>query len=587
MIDVERALQGKFPSFQQKSPWVKKLTISVLKKLMSENEINQFIHKNQHLTGFCFIDAVLAYFNFDYSVAKRGRENIPATGRLIIVANHPLGALDGLALLKLVSEVRRDVKIIANDVLMNFKALDELFLPVDNIGQSTQKSSIKEILSCLESEQAVIIFPAGEVSRMKPSGVRDGKWSNGFLSFARKTQSPILPVHVGARNSLLFYASSMFYKPLSALLLSHEMFNKHSKKIAFRIGNPIPYHVIEALTLSRKETVKLIRREVYRVGRGASTLLGGYQTIIPPQDRHLLQQELKHATLLNETADNKKIYLFEYKADSAVMSEVGRLRELAFREVGLGTGTPCDLDHYDPYYKHIILWDENELEIAGAYRLAETKQLLKPNNKKRLYSQELFDYNLASIAPYLEQGVELGRSFINPKYRGGRSLDHLWFGVAIYLQCYTDARYLFGPVSLSGRYPELAKALIVNFYSRYYADEENLAAPKTPYKISTAVQEKVDKIFKWQDRDADFKTMRKQLSIIGVTLPALYKQYSALCEEGGVRAISFNLDKEFAHSVVAFMMADIRKIKKSKRLRYSIKKSQCDECDRKKLKKTA
>ena len=572
MINVENTLQEKYPSFQVKSPWIKKPTISMLRKLTHEDEVNQFLDKYQHLEGFDFIDQVFDYFNFSYSVPHLDRRNIPASGRLVIVANHPLGALDGLALLKLVGEVRRDVKIIVNDVLMDFKAIDDLLLPVDNLNRSTQKSSIKQILSSLESEQAVIVFPAGEVSRIRPNGVRDGKWSGGFLSFAKKTGAPVLPVHVGARNSSFFYSSSMVYKPLSGMLLAHEMFNKYSKIITFRIGAPIPYRTIKALPLVKKDILKLIRREVYRLGKGKPTLLETEQTIIHPQDRYALKKELKQAELLGETADNKKIYLFDYQADSAVMNEIGRLRELSFRKVGEGTGLRRDIDRYDAYYKHIVLWDEQELEIAGAYRLAEAKHLLEKKNKQAMYSQELFDYNADVIAPYFEQGIELGRSFVSPKYWGRRSLDHLWYGIGAYLKRYPAIRYLFGPVSLSNSYPEFAKALIVSFYWQYYGDKEGLAVSKSPYQITTEVKDQVAEVIKGLDYAADFKAMRVQLKHMNVTLPTLYKQYTELCEKGGVRFIDFNVDKNFANCIDGLIMTDISQFKAKKRQRYLAEK---------------
>ena len=566
MIDVENTLQEKYPSFQMRSPWIKKPAISMLKKLTHEEEVNRFLNKHQHLEGFDFIDQVFDYFNFSYSVSHSDRYNIPASGRLVIVANHPLGALDGLALLKLVGEVRRDVKIIVNDVLTQFNAIDNLLLPVDNLNKSTQKSSIRAIINGLEDEQAVIVFPAGEVSRIRPNGVRDGKWSAGFLSFAKKTEAPILPIHVSARNSSLFYSSSMVYKPLSGMLLAHEMFNKQSKTISFRIGAPIPYRAIAALPLEKKELTKLIRREVYRLGKGKPTLLETEQTIIHPQDRYKLKKELKQAELLGETADQKKIYLFNFQADSAVMNEIGRLRELTFRKVGEGTGLRRDIDHYDAHYKHIVLWDEQELEIAGSYRLVEMKESL--TKKRRLYSEELFDYNKELMVPYFEQGIELGRSFVNPKYWGRRSLDHLWYGIGTYLQRYPNIRYLFGPVSLSNAYPEFAKALIVSFYWTYYGDKEGLAVSKMPYQITTEMKDNVAKVIKGEHYEDDFNTMREHLSHMNVTLPTLYKQYTELCEKGGVRFIDFNVDKSFAHCIDGLIMTDITQFKAKKRQRY-------------------
>lgn len=425
MLNIESAIQQKYPNFERKNPWIKKATLGLLRKLSYEQEINQFLVTHQDLKGFDFVEQVLDNFKFSYSISHRDRSNIPASGRVVIVANHPLGALDGLSLLKLVGEIRRDVKIVVNDMLMNFQAVKDLLLPVDNLNKATQKSSVADIIHCLNNDEAVIVFPAGEVSRIKPNGVRDGKWTNGFLHFAKKTNSPILPIYVDARNSSLFYSSSIIYKPLAGMLLAHEIFNKNSQTITLRVGQPIPFHQIRSLPLAKKEKVKLIRRHLYRMGKGKSPLFETEQTIVHPQDRRAIKKGLQQAELLGETSDGKKIYLFDYQSDSAVMQEIGRLREISFRQVGEGTGKKSDLDRYDRDYRHLILWDEHELEIAGAYRLAEVKNLFLKSDTRGIYSQELFDYDQEKMTPFFEQGIELGRSFISPKYWGKRSLDYL------------------------------------------------------------------------------------------------------------------------------------------------------------------
>ena len=407
MLNIEQAVQQKFPKFERSRPWIKKSTISFLRKITHEQEVNRFLELHQDLKGFDFIEQVLDYFNFSYSISHRDRNNIPATGRVVIVANHPLGALDGLSLLKLVGEVRRDVKIVANDMLMNFNAVDSLFLPVDNLSKSTRKSSISRIIDSLNNEEAVIVFPAGEVSRIRPSGVRDGKWNTGFLNFAKKTNSPILPIYVGARNSSLFYSASMVYKPLSGMMLAHEMFNKNSKNITMRVGEPIPYKQVDQLPLVKAEKAKLLRRHLYRMAKGKKPLFVTEQTIAHPQDRRNIKRELQLAELLGQTADNKKIYLFDYQPDSAVMHEVGRLREFTFRQVGEGTGKRRDIDRYDRDYRHLILWDENELEIAGAYRIGEVNNILSQPGSRGIYSQELFSYDPDAMQPYFEKGIEL------------------------------------------------------------------------------------------------------------------------------------------------------------------------------------
>jgi len=568
MLNIESAIQQKFPNFERKSPWIKKPTLGLLRKLSYEQEVNQFLDTYQDLKGFDFIEQVLEHFKFSYSISHRDRSNIPASGRVVIVANHPLGALDGLSLLKLVGEVRRDVKIVVNDMLMNFQAVKNLLLPVDNLNKATQKSSIADIINCLNNDQAVIVFPAGEVSRIRPNGVRDGKWTSGFLHFAKKTNSPILPIYVDARNSSLFYSSSMFYKPLAAMLLAHEIFNKKSQTITLRVGQSIPFHQIRVLPLAKKEMAKLIRRHLYRIGKGKSPLFETEQTIVHPQERRAIKKELQQAEVLGETIDGKKIYLFNYQPDSAVMHEIGRLREVTFRQVGEGTGKKSDLDRYDRDYRHLILWDEQELEIAGAYRLAEVKSLFLKSDTRGIYSQELFDYDEGKMAHFFEQGIELGRSFVSPKYWGKRSLDYLWYGIGAYLKRYPEIRYLFGPVSLSDSYPEFAKALIISFYQHYFNDKDQLANARVPYRIDSNLQQRVNALITGIDYESDFKIMRVQLAHMNVSIPTLYKQYADLCETGGVRFIDFSIDADFGNCIDGLVMVDLQSLKPTKYKRY-------------------
>lgn len=568
MLNIEQAIQEKFPSFEQRSPWVKKPTIHLLRKLTHEQEVNRFLDTHQDLKGFDFIDQVLDYFNFSYSTSHRDRANIPATGRVVIVANHPLGALDGLSLLKLVDEVRRDVKIVANDMLMKFDALSSLFHPVDNLSKSTHKSHVSAIIDSLKNEEAIIVFPAGEVSRIRPNGVRDGKWNKGFLNFAQKTQSPILPIHIAARNSSLFYGCSMVYKPLAGMMLAHEIFNKNEQTIAMRVGKMIPYQQIEQLPIIKSEKVKLLRRHLYGLAKGKRSLFVTEETIVHPQERRAVKKALQKGELLGETHDGKKIILFDFEPDSAVMHEIGRLREISFRQVGEGTGKGRDLDRYDRDCRHLVLWDEEDLEIAGAYRLAEVKNLMEKDDSRGIYSQTLFQYDTDKMQPYFEQGIELGRSFVNPKYWGKRSLDYLWYGIGAYLNRYPNIRYLFGPVSLSNTYPDSAKALIVHFYQHYFPDNEQLAKSYFPYEISIAERQQIAGIIKGQDYKADFVALRQQLSNMNVTVPTLYKQYAEVCETGGVRFIDFNIDADFGFCIDGLVMVDLHQLKPSKRKRY-------------------
>lgn len=565
-LNVEQALISKYPAFSEKPAPFKRSALYMLRRLVHEGEINNFLDTNQDARGFEFIDRVLEYFNFGYSISNRDRDNIPSSGRVVIIANHPLGALDGLALLKMVGEVRRDVKIVANDILMNFDPIKNLFLPVDNLGKSTRKRDISRIVDALHQDQAIIVFPAGEVSRAGITGVKDDKWNSGFIRFARKANAPVLPIFIGGRNSSLFYSVSYINKALSTIMLAHEMFNKRSVTISMKVGEAIPFSQIDAVPVSTAEKTKLLKKHLYRIAKNKKPLFITEKTIAHPQSRQSLKQELRDSELLGETSDGKKIYLFDYQADSAVMQEVGRLREIAFRCVGEGTGDRRDLDLYDQYYRHLILWDEDELEIAGAYRLAEAGKL-DPEAHQQLYSASLFKYS-EQMQPIFEQGIELGRSFVQPKYWGKRSLDYLWYGIGAYLRRHPEVRYMFGPVSLSNNYPKVAKDMLIWFYKHYFGDTEALGRSFSPYPLDSETQNNMTRLFCGDNYKADFKVLKEQLDFLGVSVPTLYKQYSELCEEGGVRFLDFGVDADFNYCIDGLVLVDIHHVKEKKRKRY-------------------
>ncbi len=565
-IDVEQVLVNKYPAFAHKPAPVRRSTLFCLRRLVREQEINRFLQTHQGSRGFEFVDEVLDYFNFSYTISHKERMNIPSSGRVMIIANHPLGALDGLALLKLVGEVRRDVRIIANDVLMHFDALQNLFLPVDNLGKSTRKENIARIVEALQNDEAVIVFPAGEVSRAGFTGIKDGRWNSGFIHFARKANAPILPVYLGGKNSTLFYGLSYINKSMSTLMLAREMFNKHSVTLPVRIGEPIAFSQLDALPVSNRDRAKLLKKHLYRIARNKAPLFLTEKTIAHPQDRRALKQELKQAELLGETADGKKIYLFDYHPDSVVMQEIGRLREIAFRTVGEGTGEKRDLDRYDQYYRHLILWDEDDLEIAGAYRIGEGRLRMQKADY-RLYSESLFSYS-EQMDSIFEQGIELGRSFVQPRYWGKRSLDYLWYGIGAYLRRHPDVRYLFGPVSLSNSYPKRARDLLVWFYRHYFADTAWLARSRSPYPLDSDAEATIRQLFSGDDYREDFSRLREQLDFLGVSVPTLYKQYSELCEPGGVSFLDFGIDADFNYCIDGLVLVDTHKVKARKRERY-------------------
>jgi len=218
VISIERSFFERFPRLAQgPARGFAQPVVALLRRIACEERINATLREIGALGGFAFVERVLETLDVDYSVANTDRENIPVEGRAIIVANHPLGALDALALIHLVGSVRRDVKVLANDMLLQFAQLAPLLLPLPVFGSGSAVRGLRHACRALEDEQALIVFPAGEVSRVRADGIRDGAWAPGFVRLARKAGAPVLPVHIAAQNSPVFYGVSMLARPLASV----------------------------------------------------------------------------------------------------------------------------------------------------------------------------------------------------------------------------------------------------------------------------------------------------------------------------------------------------------------------------------
>lgn len=563
MFSVNEVLTKHFPQLATRPIAFKTLSF-LLRRLMHEKECREFAETYPHLEGIEFIEQAFEYFDFTYSVRDTEKENIPREGPVVIISNHPIGSLDGLALLKMVSDIRSDVKAVANEMLMAVKPLRNMFLPVNVMSGKTSKKDIARIQAHLKNKGAVIMFPAGEVSRVRPQGVRDTKWNSGFLRMAKAAKAPIVPVFIDGKCSRLFYGVSMLWKPLATGLLVDEMFKQKGKHLPMRVGHLIPYESYGESKLNNKITTKLLKKHLYRVASDKSELFTTQPPIAAPENRETLSKAIQtECELLGQTVDGKEIYLYQFSGSSSIIREIGRLREVAFRAVGEGSNRRRDIDQYDNDYYHIILWDTQDLEIVGAYRLGDAKQICNQKGLSGLYSASLFQYEKA-MQPYFEQGMELGRSFVQPKYWGKRSLDYLWYGIGAFLTQYPQYRYLFGPVSLSNSFPKAAKDLLVEFYQLYFGNKENIARSNYPYSLPKDLQNS----FTGNDYKADFVTLKHLLANMGAAIPTLYKQYTELCEPGGVQFLGFGVDPDFNDCIDGLILVDLHKLKAKKRQRY-------------------
>lgn len=557
MFSLDSVLDDLWPQARP-TPWQKRL----LKKLFHEEEFRQFAADHRHLKGLDMVEQVLDHLDILCTIPAHDLEQIPAHGPLIVMANHPTGTLDGLALLYAVSRVRRDVKVVTNRMLTHLEPLSSLFIPVDNMGGRTAKSSFTLMEQHLQNAGVLIFFPAGEVSRPTRTGIRDKKWHPGFIKLAGKFRAPLLPVNIDARNSLLFYASTLLSPNLSMLLLMQQMFRRRHSRLPVKIGQQIGWQKWFSPTLSSREMAEQCRQHVLRLGKGLPGVFKTESAIARAEDRAILKRELAQAESLGTTADGKTIYLWQRNGqeEAPILRELGRLREIAFRAVGEGSGKRRDTDSFDDDYLHLILWDDEDLEIVGAYRFIPTAM----REPEGLYSYSLFHYD-DKMQDILEHGIELGRSFIQPRYWGRRGLDYLWSGIGAYLARYPHYRYLFGPVSISGGLPLAARDLLVAFYRLWFPASHPLAASRRPYPASLP---EVLAQFGGEDYVEDLTRLKSLLGNLGCGIPPLYKQYSELCEPGGVQFIDFGSDPAFNNCVDGLVLVDLCYLKASRYQRY-------------------
>lgn len=298
------------------------------------------------------------------------------------------------------------------------------------------------------------------------------------------------------------------------------------------------------------------------IGTRKEAPLPGMEALVRPVDRAALAAELRVLPQLGQTPDGKRIHAGRLSADSLLLREIGRMRELSFRAVGEGTGCRLDVDEYDAWYDHVVLWDPEALEIAGAYRLVNCEQVIAERGIQGLYTASLFRYD-CEMLPRLLTGVELGRSFVSPAYWNSRSLDYLWLGVGAWLRSQDRVRFLFGSVSASAALPLPAREQLVGYYQHYFGAHDGRAHAFHPFRFQSEPPQ-----FGELDAEASFQLLKANPGALGARVPTLYKQYTDLCQPGGVRFLAFGIDRQFNNAVDGLIELDLERMQPRKRDRY-------------------
>lgn len=545
-----------------KKPLSKLLRLDTLNSMYSE------LHKNK--IDSHFVDKAVELLGVKFQLDGQPLGRIPKTGPLVAVCNHPFGVLEGLMLVKILREVRSDIKIMANFMLGMIPEMNDLLIEVDPFGkpESAKKniSGLKRSMRWLKDGGMLVVFPAGEVSSLKVTKgmVADPDWVPMTGRIIRRTNADVLPVFFDGRNSGLFQAMGLIHPKLRTVMLPHENLKLASKgTIRVALGSTISNKRITQFK-GDQEMVDYLRFRTYLLrkedGSKFSFKPKAASRALPPvansRGKHILASEvasLPDSAFLVHSGDFT-VFLAEAFRIPRILREIGIQREKTFRTVGEGTGAPMDIDRFDDTYQHLVLWNHAEREVAGAYRFGLTDTIMNEQGASGLYTATLFDYK-PGLLERMGPAMEMGRSFITPKYqRSYQPLLLLWKGVAAFVVSNPQYSKLFGCVSISGEYSGVSQELIISFMERHCSLPElaHMANPKHPPKAKHLKKLGVDlseDLFADPDDVADFVRDAEG----GTSIPVLLKQYLKL----GGKIIGFNVDPDFGDCLDGLIMVDL------------------------------
>jgi len=559
--------------------WVGTFFGWMLLKTLRISKLNKIYEKHRHKKDIAFLDAILGDFQIEFEIPEEDLNRVPKEGPFITVSNHPLGGIDGILLLKLLVERRPDYKIIANFLLHRIIPLQKYVMPVNPFdNHKDSKSSItgiKNALVHLSKGYPLGIFPAGEVSTFKDGKLKvDKPWEPGAIKIIKKANVPVIPIYFHAKNSKLFYLLSNINDTLRTAKLPSELLSQKDRVIKVRIGKPISIKEQNGFK-SLEDFHQYLRKKTYMLAnpfekQHHNIISKNFkihkepEPIIDPVDTNLIQEEVKVLDANNSllfTSKSYRIYLADSHDIPNILREIGRLREITFREIGEGTNKSLDLDRYDNFYKHLFLWDINNKKLVGAYRMGLGQMIFKKHGIEGFYVNELFKIE-PELFDMMESTIDMGRAFIIKEYQQKpMPLFLLWKGIIHVTLRYPDHKYLMGGVSISNQFSNFSKSLMIEFMKSHYYDPfiAQYVQPKKEYKVKLKV---ADKDFVFDTTKADMNKFDKIIDEIepgNLRMPVLLKKYV----KQNARLVAFNVDPKFNNAVDGLMYIRIADIPES------------------------
>ncbi len=508
-----------------------------------------------------FVERILGQLDVRTVVSEEDLSRIPRQGPLVVMANHPFGAVEGMALPLALSAIRPDVKVIANELLSRIVELRPMMILADVFGgqSATAKNSgaMRQVVRHLKAGGVLVVFPAGEVSHLQFSrgGVSDPEWKRSVVRFAGIAEAPVLPVFIRGRNSSLFQLAGLLHARLRTAMLAREVFAGAHRRMEIRIGTPIPWRQLGAMP-DDATRIEYCRRRAYAMEHRLPSRPVPAREMEPVvRALPLAPQECEVASIepAQKLVEHREfaVYIADAAQIPTIMREIGRLREIAFRAEQEGTGRGLDLDRFDNAYRHLFIWNRRQREVVGAYRLGLTDIILRNLGMGGLYTQTLFHYGpdmLSRITP----AIELGRSFVRVEYqRSFVPLLALWRGIGEFIVRNPHYRWLFGPVSISAAYSPASRELMRLFLGGRFGQPEfnGMVRPLHPPVALKGLGSIADSLGDVEELSAvvsDLETDAK-----GV--PVLVRQYLKL----GARFLGFNVDHSFGDALDGLIVVDL------------------------------
>lgn len=563
--DIKKAIKVKGP--------VGTLIAAPLMRTMGLNKINSQYEDLKPYYNAEFTDRLIKNLNIKCDIDPKDLANIPKEGPFIITSNHPFGGIDGVILYNTIASVRPDFKILTNFLLSYIDNLKECFMPVNPFSNRKDlKSSLGGIRAArehVESGHALGLFPSGEVSTYYGEKfTRDKQWQPAMIKLIKNSGVPVVPIYFHGTNSWKFHMLGRIHPFLRTLSLPSELNNKKGATIIMRIGKPILFSEIKKFGEDNTLLANYLRSRSYALEalvrmsqKKKKKKKEEENPIALAQNSSLMEEEILKFGDAGKLYEFSKYqcFIFNYEDIPALIYELGRQREISFRAVGEGTNKNLDLDKYDKYYKHLIVWDKEAKKIVGAYRMGIGNEIMPNKGINGFYCSTLFNYN-DNIKAKLTESIELGRSFVTREYsKEPLCLFLLFKGLLFSMMRFPECKYLMGPVSISASIDKFYQSLILQYIERYFSPEKEYCASAIHPACKDFLRCEMEALLANKNDNIDqFDRYISQISNGKFRVPTLVKKYIKL--NGKIH--TFNVDPDFNFCVDGLVEVQVNEIPK-------------------------